>query len=342
MNRTAERIAAELGAGRSEHRFDSLGLARVGEGQILIRARSERRVVEPDTIYEVEHVIPGQAAHERRDLPVGALLDHHADAAVQRVANRHDRPPAPIVRVLNRDQRRCAFDVRDHARLGRDGDIREKRRKAHHDPQRRRVGVDDLHGHPVRFEVVAGCFQPIGSGRQSTYRERSLCVRHGLLKDGSQRTAQHHANPGECASGFVDDNAPPVRCCRSLCAGGLEVAYETRQTAADNPRAHGEGTYRRHVTDCRHRRHARVNSRRHCKAFGEVTSRSLVGGRSTLEVSPRVPRRAADFLVAKPAHAARNASSPTSANNALVLARDARQRDCWRANTRHLAVIRDI
>jgi hypothetical protein len=64
LNGAAQRIAPELRACRPEHDLDTLRLAGICKRKILIRPGAERRVVEADSVDQVQDLIAGEAAEE--------------------------------------------------------------------------------------------------------------------------------------------------------------------------------------------------------------------------------------------------------------------------------------
>ena len=96
LDGAAHCVAAELRACRPEHRFDTPALAGIDEREVLVRPRTEGRVVQPHAIDEVEHLVSGQAAQKRRHLAVGALLHHHAGRAFEGIADRGQWSPAEV------------------------------------------------------------------------------------------------------------------------------------------------------------------------------------------------------------------------------------------------------
>ena len=74
-----------------------LRLAGLDEREVLVGAGTKSRVVEPDAVDEIENLIAGQAAQERRNLGVGALLKQDARLALEGVAECGKRPLAKSV-----------------------------------------------------------------------------------------------------------------------------------------------------------------------------------------------------------------------------------------------------
>ena len=88
LHHAAHGVAAVQRAGRATHHFDAVEALAIDQGDVLVGRVAEDRVVEAETVHQMQHFRTLEPAHDHHALPGRGLLHEGADFAVQRVHRR--------------------------------------------------------------------------------------------------------------------------------------------------------------------------------------------------------------------------------------------------------------